>query len=149
MIVARGTILDGSHPPGTIGGDSTAALIRKARDDEGIAAVVLRVDSGGGSGFASEVIRRELELTRDAGKPVVATNVGGVPEIVVNGETGVLVPAGDAESLAKAVIQIIDKPVLAREMGEKGRQRAEKMFSIEQNISQTEETYTEILSRNS
>jgi protease-4 len=71
LIVARGTILDGSHPPGTIGGDSTAALIRKARNDENIKAIVLRVDSGGGSAFASEVIRREFEKARADGKPVV------------------------------------------------------------------------------
>ncbi len=73
VIVASGTILDGHQPPGKIGGDSTAALVRQARDDEEVKAVVLRVDSGGGSGFASEVIRRELELTRAAGKPVVAS----------------------------------------------------------------------------
>lgn len=73
VVVARGTILDGTQPPGTIGGDSTAALIRKARHDEHVKALVLRVDSGGGSVFASEVIRRELELTRIAGKPVVAS----------------------------------------------------------------------------
>jgi len=71
VIVARGTILDGSHPPGTIGGDSTAALIRQARNDENIKAIVLRVDSGGGSAFASEVIRRELEQARTDGTPVV------------------------------------------------------------------------------
>jgi protease-4 len=71
LIVARGTILDGSHPPGAIGGDSTAALIRKARNDENIKAIVLRVDSGGGSAFASEVIRREFEKARADGKPVV------------------------------------------------------------------------------
>jgi len=57
IIVARGTILDGSHPAGTIGGDSTGALIRKARNDEDVKAIILRVDSGGGSAFASEVIR--------------------------------------------------------------------------------------------
>jgi protease-4 len=73
VIVARGTILDGSHPPGTIGGDSTAALIRKARNDENIKAIVLRVDSGGGSAFASEVIRRECEKARADGKPVIAS----------------------------------------------------------------------------
>lgn len=73
VIIARGTILDGSHPPGTIGGDSTAALVRKARLDDQVKAVVLRVDSGGGSAFASEVIRRELELVREAGKPVVVS----------------------------------------------------------------------------
>ena len=71
VIVAQGEILDGSHPQGTIGGHSTSDLVRKAREDKNIKAVVLRVDSPGGSGFASELIRRELELTRAAGKPVV------------------------------------------------------------------------------
>jgi len=73
VVVARGTILDGSQPAGTIGGDSTAALIRKARNDESVKAIVLRVDSGGGSAFASEVIRRELEKARADGKKVIAS----------------------------------------------------------------------------
>ncbi len=73
VIVARGGIRNGSQPPGSIGGDSTAAQIRKARRDDQIKALVLRVDSGGGSAFASEVIRREFELTREAGKPVVVS----------------------------------------------------------------------------
>ncbi len=71
VIVAQGGIEDGSHPQGTIGGNSTSELVRRAREDKNIKAVVLRVDSPGGSGFASELIRRELELTRAAGKPVV------------------------------------------------------------------------------
>lgn len=73
VVVARGTITDGSHPPGTIGGDSTSTLIRQARNNEDIKAIVLRVDSGGGSAFASELIRRELELARADGKPVVVS----------------------------------------------------------------------------
>jgi protease-4 len=73
VVVARGTILDGSHPAGTIGGDSTAALIRQARNDDNIKAIVLRVDSGGGSAFASEIIRRECEKARADGKPVIAS----------------------------------------------------------------------------
>ena len=73
VIVARGTILDGKQPSGTIGGDSTAALIAKARNDDDVKAIVLRVDSGGGSAFASEVIRRELEKARADGKPVIAS----------------------------------------------------------------------------
>lgn len=73
VIVASGTILDGSQPPGTIGGDSTAALLERALDDESVKAVVLRVDSGGGSAFASEVIAEEVRKLRDAGKPVVAS----------------------------------------------------------------------------
>ena len=73
VVVAKGEILDGSQPPGTIGGDSTAALIRQSRQDDSTRAIVLRVDSPGGSAFASEVIRRELELSQAAGKPVVVS----------------------------------------------------------------------------
>ena len=73
VVVAEGEIVDGEAGAGRVGGDSTARLIRKAREDDGIKAVVLRVNSPGGSAFASEVIRRELELTRKAGKPVVVS----------------------------------------------------------------------------
>ncbi len=73
IIVAAGAILNGSHPPGTIGGDSTANLLREARNDDSVRAVVLRVDSPGGSSFASEVIRNEIEELRASGKPVVAS----------------------------------------------------------------------------
>lgn len=73
VVVASGEISDGTAGPGAIGGDSTSRLIRMAREDEHIKAVVLRVDSPGGSAFASELIRRELELTRAAGKPVVVS----------------------------------------------------------------------------
>ncbi len=73
VIVAKGDILNGQQPPGNIGGDSTAALIRDARKDKSVKAILLRVDSGGGSSFASEVIRRELELARKEGKPVVVS----------------------------------------------------------------------------
>ncbi|WP_334169790.1 signal peptide peptidase SppA [Zoogloea sp.] len=73
VVVAQGAIVDGEQPPGSVGGDSVAALIRQAREDEAVKAVVLRVDSPGGSATASEVIRRELDLTRRAGKPVLVS----------------------------------------------------------------------------
>ena len=73
VIVAAGEILDGDQPPGTVGGDSTARLIRQARLDHNIRAVVLRVDSPGGSVMASEEIYRELVAMRAAGKPVVVS----------------------------------------------------------------------------
>lgn len=73
IVVAKGTILDGKQKPGTIGGESTAALLRKARDNKNVKAVVLRVDSPGGSAYASEIIRQEVELLKAAGKPVVAS----------------------------------------------------------------------------
>ncbi|MGO4376794.1 signal peptide peptidase SppA [Pseudoduganella sp. RAF19] len=73
VVMAVGEISDGNAQPGAIGGLSTSKLIRLAREDSSIKAVVLRVDSPGGSAFASELIRRELELTRKAGKPVVVS----------------------------------------------------------------------------
>lgn len=76
IVVAAGTIMDGSQPPGTIGGDSTAKILRKARFDDTVKAVVLRVDSGGGSAFASEIIREEVLALQKAGKPVVASMSG-------------------------------------------------------------------------
>lgn len=73
VVVAEGEIGDGIAPPGRIGGRSTAELVRRAREDDRIKAVVLRVNSPGGSALGSEMIRRELELTRAAGKPVVVS----------------------------------------------------------------------------
>jgi protease-4 len=73
IVVAAGDILDGKQPSGTIGGETTADLLRQARYDESIKAVVLRVDSPGGSMFASEQILREVQNLRKAGKPVVVS----------------------------------------------------------------------------
>lgn len=73
VLVAQGSIVDGAADEESVGGDSLAAQIRAAREDERVKAVVLRIDSPGGSAWASEVIRRELELTRREGKPVVAS----------------------------------------------------------------------------
>ncbi|HET7649460.1 MAG TPA: signal peptide peptidase SppA [Gammaproteobacteria bacterium] len=73
VIVAEGDIQNGDQPPGTIGGDSLSELIRKARYDNDVKALVLRVDSPGGSAFASDLILREIELTKEAGKPVIVS----------------------------------------------------------------------------
>ncbi len=73
IVVAAGEILDGHQPPGKIGGESTADLLRQARYDKAVKAVVLRVDSPGGSMFASELIFREVQALRKAGKPVVVS----------------------------------------------------------------------------
>jgi protease-4 len=76
VIIAAGEILDGEQPPGTIGGDSTARLIRQARLDSDIRALVLRVDSPGGSVMASEEIYRELKALHATGKPLVVSMSG-------------------------------------------------------------------------
>jgi protease IV len=73
IVVAQGEIVDGDKGPSVISGDATSRLIRKAREDEDVKALVLRVDSPGGGVFPSELIRREVELTRAAGKPVVVS----------------------------------------------------------------------------
>jgi len=73
VVVAQGEIVDGEANPGTVGGETTSALIREARENENTKALVLRVDSPGGSVFPSEQIRREIELTKKAGIPVVVS----------------------------------------------------------------------------
>ena len=76
VIVASGNILMGSQPRGSIGAVSIAELIREARNDEQIKAIVLRIDSPGGSALASELIRQELELVQTIGKPVIVSMAG-------------------------------------------------------------------------
>jgi protease IV len=73
IVVASGEIFDGRQLPGAIGGESTSNLLREARYDNAVKAVVLRVDSPGGSEFASEIILREVQALRKAGKPVVVS----------------------------------------------------------------------------
>jgi len=73
VVVARGTIVDGEQPPGLIGGDSTARIIKDAHEDENVKAIVLRVDSGGGGVFASEIIRQELIKAKEKGIKVIAS----------------------------------------------------------------------------
>lgn len=73
LIIAEGNILPGKQPAGLIGGDSLAEMIKEARNDKQIKALVLRINSGGGSAFASEIIRQELLLLQKKGKPVVVS----------------------------------------------------------------------------
>ena len=73
VVVAEGEITDGDQPAGRVGGLSTSALLREARDDDDVKAVVLRVDSPGGGVYASEQIRREVAALKKAGKPVVVS----------------------------------------------------------------------------
>ncbi len=76
VIVASGTIRDGEQPRGTIGSETLSALIRQAKNDEHVKAVVLRLNTPGGSSFASEVIRNEIEALQASGKPVVVSMSG-------------------------------------------------------------------------
>ena len=73
LIVAAGNIVDGEQPEGTVGGDTLARIFADVRDNDDIKAVVLRIDSPGGSAFASEVIRDAMAATREQGIPIVVS----------------------------------------------------------------------------
>lgn len=80
-----------------------------------------------------------------AGKPVVATEVGGNPELVLNGETGVLVPPRDSQALAAGVISILTNSGRASRFGENGRRRAEGQFSLQTMVQSYQTLYDECL----
>ncbi len=73
LVVAQGTILPGEQPPGLIGSETLAQTLENARTDKSIKAVVLRIDSGGGSAFASEIIRQEVVALKNSGKKVIVS----------------------------------------------------------------------------
>ncbi len=78
-------------------------------------------------------------------KPVIGTRAGGADEVVEDGVTGLLVPAGDSIQLAKAILNVMENRDAAREFGANGRKRVEKFFSIDQNVRKTEQIYLEVL----
>jgi len=82
-----------------------------------------------------------------AGRPVVATNVGGAREAIIEGETGYLAPPGDYETIAARVTELLRNPELARRMGRRGRQVVEQKFSPAAQLAQTEQLYDRLLAR--
>ena len=80
-----------------------------------------------------------------AGLPVVATAVGGTPEVVVDGITGLLVPPRAPDALAQAITRLLRTPALRRKMGQAGRERVERHFSVERMVQETEALYEELV----
>jgi glycosyltransferase involved in cell wall biosynthesis len=80
-------------------------------------------------------------------KPVIASRVGGNPEAVEDGKTGIIVPPEDPAPLADAILELVKNEDKRSQMGEAGRRRVEKLFSIEKNIAQIEKLYEELLCR--
>jgi glycosyltransferase involved in cell wall biosynthesis len=78
-----------------------------------------------------------------AGKPVIASSVGGIPEVVEDYVNGLLVPTGDAEALAKAMIKLIDNVELRRRLGENGRRCVEEKFDSRKRIKDLEAIFSE------
>jgi glycosyltransferase involved in cell wall biosynthesis len=79
------------------------------------------------------------------GKPVVSTNVGGIPEVVLDGVTGILVPPGNSKSLSHAIMRLLNDPRLRASMGRKGRKRVEQHFTLHAHVQRIEEIYGETL----
>lgn len=99
VVVASGAILDGRQPAGTIGGESTALLLREARQDDDIRAVVLRIDSPGGSVLASEQIYREVLALKQGGKPVVVS----MSDVAASGGYYIAAPADEIIASANTI----------------------------------------------
>jgi glycosyltransferase involved in cell wall biosynthesis len=94
----------------------------------------------------SEGLSNALLESMAAGVPTIATRVGGTPEAVEDGVTGLLVPPRDPGSLAQAMALLLENPELARRFGEAGRRRVIALFSIEKMVHQTESLYLKLLS---
>jgi glycosyltransferase involved in cell wall biosynthesis len=76
--------------------------------------------------------------------PVVATRVGGIPELVVDGNTGLLVPAGRPDKLAEALAKVLSSSSLRRRMREAGRRRVAEYFTLDRKLDETERLYLEL-----
>jgi glycosyltransferase involved in cell wall biosynthesis/peptidoglycan/xylan/chitin deacetylase (PgdA/CDA1 family) len=116
-----------------VGGRSDTAKILSITD--------ISVLSSLSEGFSNAVIE-----SMAAGKPVVATNVGGTTEAVVDGETGFLVPPYNAKALADAILRLLRNKKMAEDMGKKGRRLAEEKFSLNIMIEQLQHLYESLLS---
>lgn len=93
----------------------------------------------------SEAVSRAALEWMAAGRPLVATRVGGIPDLVEDGVTGVLVPPGDAPALAGALRDLLSNPARAEAMGRAARERWEREFSPEPFYRRTQEAYDEAL----
>ena len=80
------------------------------------------------------------------GKPVISTNVGGIPEVVVDGVTGILVPPGNSKALSHAIMRLLNNPPLRESMGREGRRRVEEHFTLQVHVQKIEMIYRDILS---
>jgi len=120
VVVASGEILPGKQPSGTIGGESTSLLLRNARLDEDVRAVVLRIDSPGGSVLASEQIYREVLALKQAGKPVVVS----MSDVAASGGYYIAAPADQILASANTITGSIGVfaaiPTFSRTLGKLG-----------------------------
>ena len=95
--------------------------------------------------LGSEAVSRAALEWMAAGRPLIATNVGGIPDLVEDGATGLLIPPGDAGALAAAVKALLDDPARAGAMGRAGRDRWEKHYSLAPFFERTQTVYDEAI----
>jgi glycosyltransferase involved in cell wall biosynthesis len=95
----------------------------------------------------SEGLPQSLIQAMAAGVPVVATAVGGVPEVVIHGQTGILVEAGDSHGLAEGIIKLLKDPELCKRLTEKAKQHVMDKYTIDHMIEKIEALYLELLKR--
>jgi len=94
----------------------------------------------------SEGFGRTIAEAMAMGKPVIASRVGGLPELISEGETGLLVPPGDSNSLADAIVKLVENRSLAKKLGFNGRRKVKEQFSVEKNVRKIERVYMSLLS---
>lgn len=92
-----------------------------------------------------ETFGRVLVEGMALGKPIVATQVGGVPEIVIDYETGILVPPNDSQKLAEAILSLLENPLLRQRLGEAGQKRAKEFFTLESYCTKIENVIAKLL----
>ena len=107
-----------------------------------LAALDLYVHPALMEGFGIAVVEA---MAMAMGKAVVATTTGGLPEVVAQGETGLLVPPGDIGSLAATVVSLLEDRALREQMGRNGKARAQERFSLDASVRQMEQLYGEVL----
>jgi glycosyltransferase involved in cell wall biosynthesis len=95
--------------------------------------------------FYEEGLSRVILEAMAAGIPVIASAIGGNPEVVMHGENGMLVQTGNAELLAKAILKISSDAEMLKQMGKKARKHVASKFSIEENVNKIQNVYEEIL----
>jgi L-malate glycosyltransferase len=95
----------------------------------------------------NEALSNVLLESMAAGAPIVATRVGGTPEAITHGHTGLLVPAGDPKALSEAIARLLKEPALAAAVGRAARQAAESSFSLSRMVAATEQLYRDLLAQ--
>jgi glycosyltransferase involved in cell wall biosynthesis len=95
----------------------------------------------------NEALSNVLLESMAAGAAVVATDVGGTAEALVDGNNGVLIPPGNPTVMADAIVRLVDDPAYARELGENARRTIRDRYSLDRMVASTETLYDELLSR--